>query len=105
MGDGGVSGTVINGFMELRFPGFWLQRSGCFKGLKVKNPAENMWTPCCRDLRWSGDEEVAVEATAQKGSLLRSSFTEQDLIFSACLVTEKGKWILNSPCSFVLASL
>jgi len=56
----------------------------------VKKPAENICVPCFLDLRWS-DDEVADDATAQKGSLLLSNFTEHPLIFFTCLLTEKGK--------------
>lgn len=44
--------------------GFWLQRTGCLRGLNEKKPAENMCSPSFLDLRHS-DEEVAAEATAQ----------------------------------------
>ena len=90
--------------LEFWMLGFWLHRFGCFNGLKVKNPAENMWVPCFLDLRWSEDE-VAVEATAQYGSLLLINFTEHPSIFFTCLLTEKGKCTLNSPCWSVFTSL
>ena len=90
--------------LEFWMLGFWLHRFGCFNGLKVKNPAENMWVPCFLDLRWSEDE-VAVDATAQYGSLLLINFTEHPSIFFTCLLTEKGKCTLNSPCWSVFTSL
>lgn len=62
----------------------------------MKNPAENICFPSFLSLRWMEDE-VAEEATAQNGSLLLISFTEQPLIFLTCLLTEKGKCTLNSP--------
>lgn len=89
---------------ELEILGFWLHKFGCFNGLKVKNPAEKMWVPSFFDLRWS-DDEVAVEATAQYGSLLLTNFTVHCLILSTCLFTEKGRWTLNSPRSLVFATL
>jgi hypothetical protein len=76
--------------------GFWLHRLGCFRGLKVKNPAEKMCVPWFLDFRGSEDE-AAVEATAQFGSLLLISFTEHPSIFFTYLLTEKGKWTLNAP--------
>lgn len=90
--------------LEVWVLGFWLQRLGCFWGLKLKNPAEKMCIPSFLDLR-RRDDEVAVEATAQYGSLLLNNFTEHLLIFLTCLLTEKGKWTLNSPCSSVFTSL
>ena len=95
-------GSVM-GFLEFWMLGFWLQSIGCFNGLKVKNPAEKMCVPCFLDLRWSEDE-VAVEATEQYGSLLLMRFTVHPSIFLMCLLTEKGKWTLNSPCLFVFTS-
>ncbi|CAL8140546.1 unnamed protein product [Prunus armeniaca] len=84
--------------------GFWLHRLGWFRGLKVKNPAEKMWVPCFLDLRCSEDE-VAVEATAQYGSLLLINFTEHPSIFLTCLLTEKGNWTLNTPWLSVFTSV
>lgn len=71
----------------------------------MKNPAEKMCVPCLLDLSWSDDDELlAVDATAQYGSLLLNNFTEHPLIFFTCLLTEMGKPTLNSPCSSVFAS-
>ncbi|GAA4642059.1 hypothetical protein GCM10023197_05330 [Gordonia humi] len=84
--------------------GFWLQRLGCFRGLKVKKPAENIYVPCSLDLRCSEDE-VAVEDTAQYGSLLLINFTEHPSIFLTRLLTEKGKWTLNTPWLSVFTSV
>lgn len=69
----------------------------------MKNPAEKMCVPSFLDLRWIEDE-VAVEATAQYGSLLLISLTEHPLIFLTCLLTEKGRCTLNSPCSLVFVT-
>lgn len=110
---GGGSGRPFNGgreallesspLLEFSMLGFWLHRFGCFRGLKVKNPAENMCNPCFLDLRWSEDE-VAVDATAQYGSLLLINFTEHPSIFFTCLLTENGNWTLNSPLLSVFTS-
>lgn len=85
---------------ELSRLGFWLHKLGWFNGLKVKKPAEKICVPSFLDFKWS-EEEVAVEATAQFGSLLLINFTEHLFIFFTCLLTEKGRGILNSPCSSV----
>ncbi|KAL3525819.1 hypothetical protein ACH5RR_014191 [Cinchona calisaya] len=77
--------------------------SGCLRGLNVKNPAEKMCVPSFLDLRRIEDE-VAVDATAQYGSLLLISLTEHPLIFLTCLLTEKGKCTLNSPFSLVFVT-
>lgn len=69
----------------------------------MKKPAEKMCVPLFLDLRCN-EEEAAVAATAQNGSLLLSNLMEQPLIFLACLLTEKGRWILNSPFLFVFTS-
>lgn len=45
--------------------GFWLHKVGCFKGLKVKNPAEKIWVSWFFLALRRMEEEVAVEATAQ----------------------------------------
>lgn len=82
---------------------FWLHTSGCSKGLNVKNPAEKMCFPCFLDFRFRLDD-FAAAATAQNGSLLRISWTEHDLIFRTCLLTEKGRWTWNSPCLSVFTS-
>ena len=72
-------------------------------GLKVKKPAEKIRTPFLFfeffNLR---AEEVAEEATEQKGSLLLISLTLQLSIFFMCFATENGKTTLNLPCLFVL---
>ncbi|GAU14031.1 hypothetical protein TSUD_168560 [Trifolium subterraneum] len=47
------------------------------------------------------DEDVAVDAIEQYGSLLLTNFTTHPLILFTCLLIENGSWILNSPCSFV----
>lgn len=69
----------------------------------MKNPAEKIWVPCFLDFKCSEDE-VAVDATAQFGSLLLINLTEHLLILLTCLLTEEGNGILNSPCSFVFAT-
>jgi hypothetical protein len=107
-GDGGFGGRKkslppVPSSLEFWMLGFWLHRSGRFWGLKVKSPAENMWVPCFLDLRWSEDE-VAVEATAQFGSLLPINFTEHPSIVLTCSLTEKGRRTLNSPWSSVFTS-
>lgn len=105
----GLNPTFFSGLIfvlrsfEFLMLGFSLHRFGCFRGLNVKNPAENMCIPCFLDLRWSEDE-VADEATAQYGSLLLINFTEHPSIVFTCLLTEKGKWTLNSPCLSVFTS-
>lgn len=98
---GGNDGTLFTlNCLESAWLGFWLHKLGWFSGLKVKNPAEKMWVPSFLDFKCSEDE-VAVEATAQFGSLLFISFTEHVLIFLTSLLTENGRGILNSPCSSV----
>lgn len=48
-------------------PRFWLQISGWFSGLKVKNPAEKtlVFSPCLLDLRRLREVEVAEAAMEQ----------------------------------------
>lgn len=70
----------------------------------MKKPAEKMRIPCFLDLRWI-EEEVAVEATAQYGSLLLMSLTWQSLISFSCLLIEEGRWTLNLPCWSVFTSV
>lgn len=82
---------------------FWAQRAGCLRGLKVRNPVENMWVSWYLDLS-SIDDEPAVEATAQLSSPLLTSFTSHPSSLSACLLIEGGRTILNSPRSLVLVS-
>lgn len=95
-----VFSRVSRGALGFWMVGFSSHSSGCLRGLNVKNPAEKMCVPCFLDLRRIEDA-VAVEATAQYGSLLFISFTEHPSIFLTCLLTGKGKCILNSPCSLV----
>lgn len=72
--------------------------------MKVKKPAEKIRTPFLFfEFLKLREEEVAEEATEQKGSLLLISFTEQLSIFLTCLATEKGKTTLNLPRLFVVA--
>lgn len=64
----------------------------------MKNPAEKIRTPFLFfeffNLR---EEEVAEEATEQKGSLLLINLTPQLSIFLICFATENGKTTLNFP--------
>lgn len=76
---------------------------GCVRVLNVRKPAEKIWVLALTDLRCNEDV-LAVDATAQLASLLRTKFTEHFLIFLTCLVTENGKFTLNFPCLFVLTS-
>lgn len=104
---GGNAGSGNRGLVPRRLIGFWLQISGWFSGLKVKNPAENtrVLSPCCLlVLMRLREEEVAEAATEQYGFELASNFTEHLLILFTCLLTENGSFALNSPCSSVFTS-
>uniref|UniRef100_A0A7C9DU55 Uncharacterized protein n=1 Tax=Opuntia streptacantha TaxID=393608 RepID=A0A7C9DU55_OPUST len=110
MGNGGFStGFGVGSKSSSKFSwelvtlGCWLQSPGDFRGLKVKNPAEKMCFPRFLSSRWIADE-LAVEATAQYGSLLFTSFTLHPLISLTCLLTEKGRTTSNFPWLLVFTS-
>lgn len=93
-----VIGILI--FLGLSFR----QNLGCFKGLKVRNPAPKVWTPSLLDFNWK-EEELPVDNTEHSGSPLLFNRTVQFLIPFAFSPTEEGSGARNRPFSSVFASL